>query len=478
MSDYRNLLRFISAAAALGLFIASWAILHEGWFKRGEIIDTPVYESYGDEMANSRAPYLDFSVEYPPAALPVFLIPSIGHEGDSDAYRRSFETLMIACGAVLMLSLAAALAALNASLTRYWCALALAAVSPLLLGSVILSRFDLWPTALTAGALAALLWGRLRLGHALLAVGIAAKLWPGVLVPLALAYVWRTRGRREALSCLTVAVVVVAACIVPFAWIAPHGVWSSFERQASRPLQIESLGAAFIVASHHIAGTGVVMDSSHGSQNIAGTTANVVGGVLAVAQIAVLVALWVVFARRERNKEELVQYAAAAVVAFIALGKVLSPQYLIWLIALVPLVRRWSAWGLYVAALVLTQAWFPHHYWGYALHFQTTESWLVLARDLVLVALLVVLVLPRGVSLRRRRVPIGHDPKRHDRGQTPAMSASDTSPLVEPGRVGVEARAAPRRARADLFRFGPWPLGTARPGAAGRAPRRASSSPA
>src|SRR5262245_4144717 len=217
MSVSQSLLRFISAVAALGLFIGSWAALHDGWFKRGEIVDTPVYESYGDQMASWRVPYLDFSVEYPPAALPVFLVPSLGHEGNSDAYRRSFETLMAACGAALMLSLAAALTALGASLARYCGALALAAVSPLLLGSVVLTRFDLWPAALTAGALAALLWGRLRLGHALLGVGIAAKLWPGVLLPLAVAYAWRTRGRREALASVTVAVVVVLTFILPFA---------------------------------------------------------------------------------------------------------------------------------------------------------------------------------------------------------------------------------------------------------------------
>src|SRR5262249_54252962 len=98
MSEYPNLLRFISALAALGVFIGSWAVLHQGWFKRGEIVDTPVYESYGDQMALRRAPYRDFSVEYPPAALPVFLVPAIGNEDNSDAYRRSFETLMAACG--------------------------------------------------------------------------------------------------------------------------------------------------------------------------------------------------------------------------------------------------------------------------------------------------------------------------------------------------------------------------------------------
>src|SRR5262249_30552139 len=107
-----------------------------------------------------------------------------------------------------------------------------------------------------------------------------------------------------------------------------------------------------------------------------------------------------------------------------------------------------------------------------------TESWLVLARDLVLIALLVVLVLPADVRLWPRRVRSRPAHSRHDPGQTPAMSPSDEAPLVEAGRVGVEARGVPGTVRAVLNGCGPWPLGTARPGAAGRAPRRASSSPA
>src|SRR5512147_2057537 len=90
MTDSRNLLRFISAVAALGMFIGSWALLHWEWFARGQIIDTPVYENYGNAMATWHAPYLDFGLEYPPGALPAFLVPAIGHEGDSDAFRRSF----------------------------------------------------------------------------------------------------------------------------------------------------------------------------------------------------------------------------------------------------------------------------------------------------------------------------------------------------------------------------------------------------
>ena len=115
------------------------------------------------------------------------------------------------------------------------------------------------------------------------------------------------------------------------------------------------------------------------------------------------------------------RFAAAAVVAFVALGKVLSPQFLIWLIPLVPLVRRWSVALLYVAALVLTQAWFPKHYWNYALHFDETMTWLVLARDLVLLGLLVVLAGPPLRDAFARRHTSAQD---KSRGLTPGPGRS------------------------------------------------------
>jgi hypothetical protein len=309
------------------------------------------------------------------------------------------------CGAALLLSLALALSALGASTRRLYGAVALAAVAPLLLGSVVLTRFDLWPAALTAGALAALLSGRLRLGHGLLGAGIAAKVWPGVLVPLVVAHVWRTRGRREALVCLGVAVAVVAAVVLPFAVLAPHGLWTSVQQQLTRPLQIESLGGALIVAAHKVLGTGASMVSSHGSQNVGGGVADAFGTVQSVLQIGALLAIWFVFARRERGREELVRYTAASVVAFVALGKVLSPQFLIWLIPLVPLVRRRSAQVLFVAALVVTQAWFPQRYWDYVLHFDGTTTALVATRDVLLLGMLGVLLLPE----RFRERPRVHD---------------------------------------------------------------------
>jgi hypothetical protein len=55
----------------------------------------------------------------------------------------------------------------------------------------------------------------------------------------------------------------------------------------------------------------------------------------------------------------------------------------------------WAS-ALLGAALVLTQLWFPFHYWDLPNNFALRESLLVLARDLMLVALAALLVLPGG----------------------------------------------------------------------------------
>jgi uncharacterized membrane protein len=384
------------AAAGVCVFLASWWTLHQGFYARDQIVDLPVYENYGEAMTRGDVPYRDFTVEYPPAALPVFVLPAIG-DGDSDTYRRRFEGLMAAFGAMLVVCVALALAALGAGLGRLAAAVTFVAAAPLLLGSVMLSRFDLWPAMLVAAALAAVLSGRLRLGSGLLGLGVAAKLWPAVLVPLVVAYVWRTRGRREAWICAAVLAGVVFACLLPFLLLAPVDVLDSVWSQARRPLQIESLGSALLLAGHHLFGLDVTMKSSSGSQNLQGGLPDAIAVLQGLVQAAVLVALWVSFARGPATRERLVRYAAAVVVAFIALGKVLSPQFLIWLLPLVPLVRGrrgLAAALLLAAALVLTQLWFPYRYWDLALRFDETASWLVLARDVVLIALLVVLVEP------------------------------------------------------------------------------------
>jgi uncharacterized membrane protein len=392
----------LAAAAALAVFTLSWTLVHADRFTSKEISDLPVYQRYGDRMEDGDVPYADFRVEYPPGALPVFLVPSLLSDSE-DGYRRVFEALLFACGAAMLLLVALTLSQLRVDGPRAWVALGLVAVSPLLLGAVVLTRFDLWPAVLVAASLAALAAGRDRLGAVVLGAAIAAKLYPVVLVPLLAAWLWKRGGRRHALVGLALAAAIPVASYLAFLVVEPYPVLLSIGRQLGRPLQIESLGAAVLVALHNVAGMPLGWASSHGSQNLTGDVASVAAVLLSLAQAAALGWLWIRFARGPAEPARLLRYSAAAVVVFVAFGKVLSPQFLIWLVPLVPLVlgrRGLRAAVVLAVALVLTQVWFPNRYWDYVYTFDQAASWAVLARDLALVALAVLLVWPIRATAR------------------------------------------------------------------------------
>jgi len=370
--------RAVALAVAAVVFLGCWEVLHHWFYSRHQIVDTPIYEGYGQAMRHGLLPYRDIPVEYPPGALPVFEAPTY-----VDGYDETFGWLMAALG-VGCIAFVAAAGASAASLAAI-------AVSPLLIGSIALSRYDFWPAMLVAGAVASFLHDRHRIGWAALAAAIAAKLFAAVLVPVALVWTLRRRGVREMLVGAGAAIGVVAAAALPFAVLAPAGLWHSLSGQLSRPLQVESLGASVLTTF----GRPTVI-ATHGSLNLAGQGA--VATASTVVELTVILVLWVAFARGAATPERFLRYCAACVCAFVAFGKVLSPQFLIWLVPLVPLVRGRrgvAAAVLLATALVMTQVYFPARYFRYIFHLQL--AWLVLARNLVLVALLATLSLsPRG----------------------------------------------------------------------------------
>jgi hypothetical protein len=420
-------------AVAIVVFTCSWSALSLDLYRGGQIVDTPLYQSYGEAIVDGRAPYRDFSVEYPPGALIAFVLPTLGDSQSSALeYRRRFEVLMLLCGCAALVGMALVLRGLGAGLSAATAALGLAAMSPLLIGPVIQTRFDLLPAALTVAALAALVRNRPRAGLVLLALGTTVKVFPAVILPLAVAYIWRRRGRREAVVSAALYATVLGAVLIPFAVLAPDGFWDAFAGQLRRPLQIESLGAAALIAAHHVGGASVIVESGSGSENLGGSATEAIARVQVFLQAAAIGLIWLWFALRRRSAAELVAASAAAVCAFVALGKVLSPQFLIWLIPLVPLVRGRrgvAASALLVAALVLTQLWFPYDYWSYVA-LERRESWLVLARDLVLVALAAVLVLP---ARRRRQTSTG----------TRSASQAVARPSVPQSTTSASMRTSP-----------------------------------
>lgn len=382
------------AAGLAALFAALALAVTWGWDASGDqISDVPLYRTYGERMADGQVPYRDFRLEYPPGALPALVLPALV-TGGTEGFEWAFAALMAACGAAGVLVLWRTLVAVGRSGWTQLLVLAAVALSPLVLGAVVLTRFDLLPAIVVAGATLALVRGRDRLGGALLGVAIAVKLYPVVLVPIALAWTWRRLGRRRALESLALCAGVVLLAYLPFLLVAPDGVASSIGRQLGRPLQIETLGAGILLVLHQVTGMGLEWSSSHGSQNLDGAAAATLAVLTSLVQAAALVACWVVFARGRVSPDRFVRFLALALAIFVAFGKVLSPQFLVWLLFAAPLVAARAgqrAGLLYAAACACTALWVPALYWELVREFDPLPSWLVLVRGLALAGLVVVL---------------------------------------------------------------------------------------
>lgn len=390
------------------------AVPDGGLFRAARFRDVHLYQGFADAVFDGRVPYRDFFMEYPPGALAVFLPPAAA---GSNHYNAAFKTLMALCGAATLVLVALLLVRLGASALRLWTAVLLVALSPIALGPISLNTYDAWPALLTVGALGALLAGLPVAALALLGLAFAAKVYPIVLLPPALAYVWRTAGRDRALHAGGAFAGVAALVVVPFLALAPDGLAESFRAQAARALQVESLGASLLTAGDHLGlyGATVVHRTGHAiSYDLAGSLPEALAAASSVAQgLAVLLVAWL-YLRGRDDPARLAAAFAAAVAGFLAFTRFLSPQYLVWLVPFVVLLGP-AAWVLTAAALALAQVWFFHYGDVFALG---DYAWLVLARNLLLVALFVV------VFLRLRRDAPEHEDSVLLEDETPARVPS------------------------------------------------------
>jgi uncharacterized membrane protein len=377
-------------ALALGLL---WAVATTvGPFSDTTVNDLFVYRTYADLMAAGQLPYVDFGFEYPPlAALPIWLAHLPG--GDAATYAASFAVLMLGC-AVAGQQLAARLAGgRREGLQVAW----LLALTPVLIGASLRTHFDALPVALALAGLLALARDRPQLGFLALALGTMTKLFPALLAVVAVVWLAARGDGRAALRGAALFAAVVVLVSLP---LSGSGYVDSFEFHLQRPVQIESTPASvlFALGGSQVTGTHVRPDRFK-SNGLDGGHARAVAALFALALAAVTVAL-VGLAGRARDDRHLVLTGFAALLAFVSLGKVLSPQYVIWLAPFAALAWAWgerAVAALTAAAIVLTQVEFPGRYFD-LVDERTGVILVVAARNALLLAAL-------GVLLARLRRP-------------------------------------------------------------------------
>lgn len=351
------------AAAGAVVFVAACLLTPHGLLSTSLYSDVHVYSDYAHRMTGGQVPYRDFSDEYPPLAQPLILA---AHSV------LLFKLLLVACGVGIVVLLATVFESL-------W-AVAVFAVSPLLVGSIYLNAYDLWPAFLLTAALALFVRNRPMWAFAALGAATAAKIYPVAVLPVALVFVPRACRLRGA---AWFAGVFVLAHL-PFLILGPGGVRYAYTLQAKRGLELNSLGASLLLVTGHRP----LANEPPGSLNVVGGTARAVA---AVSTILVLVAIAVATWRYARARLPFLTACAAAVTGFVAFDKVFSAQYVEWLAPLAPLAGAVAA-ALTAAVLVLTHAVFSHR----AALAQQHDIALLVARNLLVVVLYGWLVLARN----------------------------------------------------------------------------------
>jgi uncharacterized membrane protein len=396
-----------AALVAIPVYLAACAVPDGGLFRAARFRDVHVYQGYAEKLLHGSLPYRDVFVEYPPGAFAVFVPPTAF---GADHYNAAFKALMALCGTATIVLVALVLVELGASRRRIWVGVGLLAVSPVALGPISLNTYDAWPALLTVFALWLLLRGRELPAFGVLGLAVSAKVYPLVLVPLAAWFLWKRAGTRRVAGALGVLVVVAAAAIVPFAAYAPHGVYESFHAQATRGLQIESLGASVLLVLDRLGlyHAHVVETFGVAGRNLTGGTADAVAAVLLALEALAVVTVWVLYARASDLRGRLPVAFAAAVAGFLAFTKVFSPQYLVWLLPLVVAAGGAVPIALAAVALVLAQVWFFHYAALFRLEWPV---WLLAVRDLVMVALY--LALAASLARWKIRMPSRSKTSRH-----------------------------------------------------------------
>lgn len=342
-------------------------------------------------MLAGELPYRDFGFEYPPLAAPAIALPGLAGGAEDDYRLGSAAFTFLLAIAVLLLLLGLA----RRTRGRPWPVVLALATTPLLLGAVVRLHFDLVAVVLLVAALLLLLAGRPALGMAMLALGALTKGFPLVVTPVALAWLWGTGGRgqlRDGVLGLLLPLAVIGAAWAAF---SPDGAGDALSYQLDRPLQIESSPASVLLLAGALGGSDPAAFDSHATVGLEHPLDTVLALVFAAALVAAITAATTLTAlalRRlatgERSQPSgsrraptaprtraagtdptatraLVLGTACAVAASVAFGRVLSPQYLLWLVPLFALAAAWRMRALALAcaaAFALTQAEFPSRY--------------------------------------------------------------------------------------------------------------------
>ncbi|MHB9754217.1 glycosyltransferase 87 family protein [Streptomyces sp. BYX5S] len=337
------------------------SVIYHGWF---EILRTGTF------------PLDDVTWQYPPAAamaiLSPALLPFLG-------YASAFFLLAFLADAVVLLMLLHASERRGGARRGTW----VWVVGLPLLGQTVYARYDVMVTAVAIAALLAAARHPKAAG-VFAAIGAMVKVWPALLL-------LGTRRGRATRQTWGTAALTAGGLLVVFSAAMP-GALAFLTFQRDRGTEVESLGSLVFHVARQFGWNGTVQ-LNYGSVEFLGPYVNVVS---ALAQVLTALAFgWLVLWRcraRAWQSSTLADAGLTAVLLFTTTSRVISPQYMVWLVgvAAVCLLYRESRMTLPVwlvlAATALTFLEFPLYFGNVVASDPLGVTLLVLRNGLLVVA--------------------------------------------------------------------------------------------
>ncbi|MFG1806541.1 glycosyltransferase family 87 protein [Streptomyces sp. NPDC049040] len=275
-----------------------------------------VYRDWYPTLLHGAFPAHDVTWQYPPGAAAVLVAPgAVPHLG----YTAAFFWLAFLADAAVFAALLRDAHRRSWRLDGAWVWVAGIA----LLGPIVYARYDVTATAFGVAALLALR-RRPALGGLLAGAGALVKVWPILLL------LGTAPGRATRRAWTSAAATAGFVCLLCYATM--RGAFSFLVAQRDRGTEIESLGGLVLHLARHAGWHGRTV-LRYGSIEFLGPHVRLVGD--AALALSVLALCWLLLWRlRARVFTAATPYDAgfAAVLAFTTTSRVISPQYLVWLV--------------------------------------------------------------------------------------------------------------------------------------------------
>ncbi|MEO6288014.1 MAG: hypothetical protein ABIN80_06295 [Dyadobacter sp.] len=328
--------------------------------------DLTLYYSTAVHLLEGQVPFRDFKLEYPFFALIPIVIPQLfnGLTGGG-FYTYSFWLVLqnmllgLAIGVLIYKT-----AKLNKKIAVYKYLVILIFSLP-----VFLYRLDPFPAFLTIFAIYALVSKPFTSGASLM-VSIGAKLYTIIFLPVIGLFYLINQRHKAAIMSFMGGLLVLLLAFAAFFLMEENGLRDFLTYHQSRGIHLESFLGGLLLLLYQFGIASVEVKHSYGAMHLVTPWTDellfIVKVITPICFAALVIFIgWTFRQQRLVEKEvsilSLIHACTAQLLLFLLLNKVLSPQYMVWLLPVIPFCNS-RIFLIFTAALMLTVFIFPGEY--------------------------------------------------------------------------------------------------------------------